>query len=253
MTRLTTLQQQQTAQANLDELRADLPRFHSLLTDNEQEAERLRREKAPLDDQAQARGRVNVAREMLEQHQADISSAQAEVDRLEAAIDREDTLGRMVELSKTAKAERERIDKALARVTRELQRATLTITEAWTAENEARRGFADAGSKLMPHFRDTSHPGDAGLARIAVFEQELKEHGVELEAVKDGATGTFCCLDRYIVKAFSRDAVSVLLWEAIRQLSRDDKQAHNLRRLSPSRPNPSESFPLLPPDLPKGI
>ncbi len=42
------------AQAELEALRADLPQFHALLTDNEADAQRLKSERAPLDAQAQA-------------------------------------------------------------------------------------------------------------------------------------------------------------------------------------------------------
>ncbi len=84
MDKLKSLQTDlKTAQDALTALQDELPQFHALLTDNEQDAQRLKSERASLDVQAQARGRVGVAREMLEQHQSDIQIARAEVVRLE--------------------------------------------------------------------------------------------------------------------------------------------------------------------------
>ncbi len=248
MDQLTRLEEQlKTATESHQALTNELPRFHGLLTDNEQTAERLRREKADLDEQAQARGRVNIAREMLQQHQSDIASAQQEVARLEADIDRERIILQMVEHSREAKAERSRIDKAFLHLARELQRATSTISEAWCAENEARSAFAQEGYKLMPNpnFMDISawrNMNDQARQRAKTLEQALAERGAEIEAVKDGATGRFSFMDEYPVRELPRDEISVLLWEAIRRLTEGNTKAHNLKRLTPSRPTPSAKF-----------
>ena len=81
-----------TAQKTLADLQDDLPQFHSLLAENEADVQRLKTEHASLDAQAQARGRVGVAKEMLEQHQSDIATAQAEVSLLEQLERREAVL-----------------------------------------------------------------------------------------------------------------------------------------------------------------
>ncbi len=82
----------QAAQKNLTELRDELPQFQALLSENEGDAARLKTERAALDDQAQAKNRVLVAREMLEQHRADIQAAERRVAELQTASDDEDAL-----------------------------------------------------------------------------------------------------------------------------------------------------------------
>lgn len=72
------------AREALTALQDELPQFRALLSENEQDAQRLKTERASLNEQAQARGRVQIAKEMLEQHQSDIATARAEVVRLEA-------------------------------------------------------------------------------------------------------------------------------------------------------------------------
>lgn len=87
MDKLKSLQTDlKTAQDALTALQDELPQFHALLTDNEQDAQRLKSERASLDAQSQARGRVQIAKEMLEQHHADIATARAEVTRLEGEL-----------------------------------------------------------------------------------------------------------------------------------------------------------------------
>lgn len=73
------------AKHDLEQLEGELPNFERLVTDNREEELRLRQAKAPLGDIAAAKGRVNVAGELLEQHKSDIETQRAEVTRLEAA------------------------------------------------------------------------------------------------------------------------------------------------------------------------
>ena len=244
----------ETAQADLTALQDELPQFHALLTENEQEVQRLKTNRAPLDEQAQARGRVQVAREMLEQHQSDIQNARAEVSRLEAALDRERILLEMVEQAKTAKAHREELDRAFTAAVAAVHKATEGIAKAWQAENEARLAFAESGQKLVPRIRDLNgrynfKPTEKALAET--LEHDLKARGAPLEAASDGATGSFTYLDAYAKRELPRDELSVLLWEAIRLLTKADPETHNLRRLTPKRANLTYAIPE--PDLPRGL
>lgn len=229
------------AREALTALQDELPQYHTLLTDNEQDAQRLKSECASLDAQSQARGRVQIAKEMLEQHQSDIQAARAEVDRLNVALNRESTLLKMVEQAKTAKQHREELDKAFNTLVSAIYKASGGITTAWQAENEARLAFAETGRQLVPRFRDLNgqhyfKPAEKVLAEV--LEKELEARGAPLEAVRDGATGSFTYLDAYAKRELPRDELSVLLWEAIRLLTKDDPEAHNMRRLTPKKANP---------------
>lgn len=241
MDKLTVIEADLTkARDALTALQDELPQFHALLTDNEQDAQRLKAERASLDAQSQARGRVNVAREMLEQHQSDIQTARAELTRLEATVDRERTLLTMVDQAKTAEQHRAELDKFFNTAVAAIYKASEGITKAWLAENEARRSFAETGSQLVPQIRNLSgrhnfKPAEQALAET--LEQDLKARGAPLEAVSDGATGSFTYLDAYAKRELPRDELSVLLWEAIRLITKADPEAHNLRRLTPKKAN----------------
>ena len=256
MDKLKSLQTDlKAAQDALTALQDELPQFHALLTDNEGDAQRLKSERASLDAQAQARGRVQIAKEMLEQHQSDIATARAEVNRLEAALDRERTLLKMVDQAKTAKQYREELDKAFITVVAAVHKASEGITKAWQAENEARRSFAETGSQLVPQIRNLNgrhYFREAEKALVEALERDLEARGAPLEAVSDGATGSFTYLDGYAKRELPRDELSVLLWEAIRLLTKADPEAHNLRRLTPATANPYAVY-IPAPNLPKGL
>lgn len=255
MTKLGTLETDLTkARDALTALQDELPQFHALLTENEQDVQRLKIERAPLDAQAQAKGRVNVAREMLEQHQADLATARAEVSRLEALLSRERTLLEMVDQAESAKAHREELDRAFDAAVAAVYKATEGIAKAWQAENKARLAFAESGQKLVPQIRDLNgrynfKPTEKALAET--LERDLKARGASLEAVSDGATGSFTYLDAYAKRELPRDELSVLLWEAIRLLTKADPETHNLRRLTPKKANIAYAIPA--PNLPRGL
>jgi hypothetical protein len=204
-------------------LQDELPQFHALLTDNEQAAQRLKGERASLDAQSQARGRVQIAREMLEQHQSDIATAQAEVARLEGLKQRELLLEQMHTAAETAKAHRDAMDKVFEHATQTLQRDCEVILKEWNAEYEARRAFAQVGAELVPGFSSLSDPATAGMtseqqqrfkADRTVLWDELEERGVPLDYATDGATGRHSSLDKYAERELPRDELSMLLWQA---------------------------------------
>lgn len=115
MDKLTALEADLTkAREALTALQSELPQFHALLSENEADVQRLKSGRASLDAQAQARGRVNVAREMLEQHQSDIGTAQAEVGRLEQHLVHEQTLNKMVKHGCRARVHRAALERTVA-------------------------------------------------------------------------------------------------------------------------------------------
>lgn len=69
--------------AELEALRVELPDYQALLRRNESAFEQLRSSGADESALKEARGRIGVARELLEQHQSDIRTAECEVARLE--------------------------------------------------------------------------------------------------------------------------------------------------------------------------
>lgn len=254
MTQLRTLEADLSkAQDALTALQNELPQFHALLTENEQDAQRLKGERAPLDAQAQARGRVGIAREMLEQHQSDVANARAEVGRLEALLSRERTLLEMVAQAKTAKAHRAAMDKALEDATRALHQASETFLREWQAEREVRQEFAETGRSLVPHFKDISFRADPGMPKRVILETlaaELTRRGAPLDDVTDGATGKHTALDvdrRYL----PNDGLSMAVWDAIRLLG--GHEAQWLTRTLPTRSNAAIMPPYLSPPSGYGI
>lgn len=236
MDQLDTLQTDLAkARDALTVLQNELPQFHALLNENEQDVQRLKTDRAPLDAQAQAKGRVNVAREMLEQHQADLQGARAEVGRLEALLSRERTLLEMVAQAKTAKAHREAMDKAVEDAARALHKASETFLREWQAERAVRQEFAETGRSLVPHFRDIAFRADPGMPKRVELETlaaELTERGAPLGDVTDAATGNFTALDAWR-RELPRDELSMAIWAAFRLLG--GPEAQHIMRSLPSR------------------
>lgn len=182
--------QLEAARAELKALQKDLPQFHGLLTSNEQEAQKLRTERADINDQAQARGRVTVAKELLEQHQSDIATARAEVQRLEALAAREQTLQEMVEHAKEATRQRQALESALEAANTAFLKHIEKVDGAWIGMSQARNGFLDASGRITPAFNFLNYPTAWSNERIeaertaghAVLE-ELKTRGVDLNDV----------------------------------------------------------------------
>lgn len=140
----------QKAAETLETLRSELPDFERLVKDNERTAETLRRERADLTKQAEAKGRVNVAREMLEQHHGDIQIVQAEVSRLEAEAGRAATLATMAGHAKTAQELRVRYEKEMSAAVTQLEKRLDSLRGIKAGLAKARTGFFAEGSKLAP-------------------------------------------------------------------------------------------------------
>lgn len=92
------------AKHDLELLEGELPNFQRLLTDNQEDERKLRQAKAPLAELAAAKGRVNVAGELLEQHHSDIAAQRREVARLENEYQAARTRDRVAALTKETAA-----------------------------------------------------------------------------------------------------------------------------------------------------
>lgn len=246
MTKLVALQTDLTkAQEALAALQGELPQFHALLTENEQDVQRLKTERASLDAQAPARGRVGVAKEMLEQHQADIRSARAEVERLEAATRREELLLKMAAEAEAAKQHRAGMDRALDSVYRAVYKASETLLKEWRAERAARRRFAEVGAQLSPGFnytwgRDDNSP-QYQAARALLHELDSRD--VPLDAATDDATGHTSCLDTP-KRELPRDELSMAFWAAFKLIAGDELRGEdNLQHWIPTRADPMLLLP----------
>ncbi len=149
-----------TAKAELEVSQAELPKSHSLVTDNEREVQRLRTERASLDEQAQAKGRAEVAGELLEQHKSELQASRDAVARLEQELQRERDLEQMTNHAKTAAAHKAALDKRLASASTALEKGIDDVLREYDALAEACRAF--------------SAVSDESLA------EELRARGVEL-------------------------------------------------------------------------
>lgn len=202
-------------------LQDELPQFHALLSENEAEQARLKSERAPLDKQAQARGRVQIAREMLEQHQSDIATARGEVDRLEASKNRGLTLAKMATHAKNATKHRETLDKVVLEVSAVLGRALEQMDAAFAGIREERQAFALQGLELAPGFTGKTPYGNdiREEGRRAVAEavmNEVEATGADLTDVLDLATGRHSPLDRKS-KPLPTPEHAALLWQAFHE------------------------------------
>jgi chromosome segregation ATPase len=88
------------AQRELEQLKADLPHYERLLADNKAEAGRLQQGNAGQKALTQTEGRVNVARELLEQHHSDIANARKKVICLELAYRHSKAIDKMAAQAK---------------------------------------------------------------------------------------------------------------------------------------------------------
>lgn len=180
----------QTACKELSALQSDLPKFEALVKENEQVAETLRRERAEPGRQIDAKTRVTAARELLEQHRADVQTAQAEVARLELLAAREQTLQEMVKHALEAKRQRQVLESALEAANAAFLKHIEKVDGAWIGMSQARNSFLDAGGRLSQAFNVLHYPvgwsnekveteGNAGEAIL----EELKARGVDLNDV----------------------------------------------------------------------
>ncbi len=235
----------QAARKDFRTLTDELPQFHTLLSENETEAEKLRKTRADLSKQAEAKGRVNVAREILEQHQSDIATAQAEVSRLEALERRKLLLLEMCSTAKDAATHRAGIDRAVETAQKALGQAVTMIYREWLAEREARQAFVATGRQLVRHFGDAGQRWDTALPQQIALDSlatELRDHGVDLDAATDSATGTYSAFDTER-RALPRDELSMHIWEVFKLLTKGQPEAVVLTRYAPSRVNPNAPIP----------
>lgn len=147
MDKLTTIEADLSkARDALTVLQDELPQFYSLLTDNEQDAQRLKSERASLDAQAQAKGRAEVAKEMLEQHHSDIATARAVVARLERAREREVALAEMIRQAELTVQHKATFDAQLAKAGKGLEGYVQRCLEAHDSLLGARQAFEHVGA-----------------------------------------------------------------------------------------------------------
>ena len=243
MNKLKTLQTDlKTAQDNLKALQDELPQFRTLLSDNEVEAEKLRKTRGDLSKQAEAKGRVNVAREMLEQHQSDVATAQAEVSRLEGIERRELNLQEMAGHAKTAHEHRAALDKAVMEAVEDLQHTAETIIREWRAFDTAKDAFVNAGAAELGTLQWRNDPRSTGLKGTAINDLEQRVQGV-LEAVKErGADVTTLLEDDGVVhikyrspRKLPSEGLAMLVWATV--LAHQDVP-HSLKLAAPKPKQP---------------
>jgi DNA repair exonuclease SbcCD ATPase subunit len=190
MTKTQTEDDLTRAKDTLEQLRADLPRMHSLLQENEQAALELKETGAALDDIVQVRGRVMVCREMLQQAQHDVDEARAEVQRLEQVAQREHTISTMADAAKRGKQQRQVLESAMAAANAAMLKQLEKVDGAWAGMIQARSDFLNAGGTLTAALRFTQMPriwsAEKQAAELAAGEailSELTSQGTDLQDV----------------------------------------------------------------------
>jgi chromosome segregation ATPase len=233
MDKLTAVEADLTkAREALTALQNELPQFHALLTDNEGDAQRLKSERAPLDAQAQARGRVQIAKEMLEQHQSDIATARAEVVRLEASKNRELTLAKMAEHAQQTSKHHKTLEKAVHEGSETLGRTLVTMAQAFAGIHDERAAFALLGQELAPEFyRKTPFTGGIEeQAKKAVCEallSELEAQGANLTDVLNTNTGRHTPIDSE-TRPLPTPEYGELLWQVFNEAVAKDPQQRSI-------------------------
>jgi hypothetical protein len=144
---------------------------------------------------------VQIAKEMLEQHHADIATARAEVDRLEALERRELILAKMaIHVQRTTKHRRE-LEKAVHEASAVLGRALEAMAQAFAGIRQEQEAFALLGRDLVPEFHG-SVPFNNGIEeqqKKAVCEallSKLEARGAALTDVLNTDTGKHTRVDR---------------------------------------------------------
>ncbi len=193
-----------SAKHDLELLEGELPNFERLLTDNQEEERKLRQAKAPLADLAAAKGRMNVARELLEQHHSEIAAQNAEVTRLDAEYQRERAIEKMAVHAKEAHEQRQAFDAAIMAANEALGPLISKLISAWHGWKAARSEFVTAGRPLSRGFgrsswgMTTGGPDDQRI--LAELLQDLEDRGAPLDdalSPHDGWDMTVADLDHY--------------------------------------------------------
>lgn len=181
------------ALADLTDLTTELPNFERLLTEAQTEADRLRSERAAPQEQAAALGRVNVAKALLEQHHADIQTAQTALDRARETLKHEETLDQMAQHASAASQHRETFEHTLLEANTALLEYVAALATASEGLESERRAFLDAGRSVAQAFAVTGWPRSWEPQRIEAEEQrgdtlltELEARGVDPEAALVG-------------------------------------------------------------------
>jgi multidrug resistance efflux pump len=211
------------ARKELEQLAAELPNYERLLADNEKAEGDRRRIKAPLDELAVAKTRVQAARELLEQHHADIKTAQAEADRLEADYRRETTLDGMAGYAKEATRQKEAFEAVMHEANQALTPLTEKLYGAWRDLNKARRDFLSTGVPLARGFGVNSWPWgmsgedvQAAEAELTAVLEEVRGRGANLDAARtpwDGRRASMA--DRSPQDLARPEPYGGLLWRAL--------------------------------------
>lgn len=171
----------QVVQERLEALKAELPRFHSLLTEAEKEAHRLKNRRADLDEQATARGRVIAAREMLGEHQAEIERAKEGVAKLEQEVAHESVLRTMTAHAKAATRHRSAFEAALEGANAALLEHVAKLAAAAEGLEREQSAFRTEGRKLSRAFGVTFWGYSIPQATI---NEEQRKADAALEAIE---------------------------------------------------------------------
>ena len=226
----------ETARSELQALNTELPQYRDLLADNEREQAKLKEDKAPIDALAQARGRVAVAKELLDQHEADIATAQAQVTRLEAQAARESRLSRMAQHAETALAHRTALESAVEEAAAGLQRTVEKIIREWNGYESAKAEFVSVGAEELGRVAWHNNPYALGLQgtdaqhlqeQVLSLLNTLKARGVDLSPLLEGEV---VALPYRTDRPLPADGFAMLVWAAVLAHA---ETPHTLKRSAP--------------------
>ena len=232
----------QTAQNELQTLAAETPQYHDLLANAEREEAKLREERAPLDDLAQARMRVATAKELLDQHRSDIATAQAQVTRLEAQAAHEQRLSRMAQHAESALAHRTALEETVADAAASLQRTVEKIIREWNGYESAKAEFIGVGAEEFDG-RVAWHNNPYALGLQGTDAQRLQEQVLSLlNTLKARGVDLSPLLEDEVValpyrtdRPLPADGFAILVWAAVLAHA---ETPHTLKRSAPQPKTP---------------
>jgi chromosome segregation ATPase len=170
------------ARKELEDLEAELPNYERLLADNAKAETERRRIKAPLDELAQAKTRVQAARELLEQHHADIEAARQEAARLEADYQRALTLDKMADHAREAAKQKEVFDATMRAANQALTPLVEKLYAAWRGLTQAQSGFRNSGRSLNNGLGVASWPYTMTAEQVTSEETKMRALLTEVQA-----------------------------------------------------------------------
>jgi hypothetical protein len=192
------------AKKELEQLEAELPNFVKLLDDNKHAEQKLRGARAKTENLLDARSRSHAAKELLEQHHADLETQRAEVARLEDEYQRERAIDKMVVHAKAAYDQRQAFDAAITQANEALGPLVNRMINAWDGWKAARSEFVTAGRPLSRGFgrsswgMTTGGPDDQRI--LAELLADLEDRGAPLDdalSPHDGWDMTVADLDHF--------------------------------------------------------